>query len=171
VTTEAFGRHESYVRLTGEFDLAQTASLGDAIEGEIRRGHRHLVIDLSAATLVDCASIGTVLRAVMPLRRDPDATVVLAGPTGVVKRLFDLIQLERLFDIVPDVGEATRRAVAADHPPVDGWRRGVRTMLTDRSGADRRTATASGSSAPGTGGASGRTRAQRSRMQAASSPR
>jgi anti-sigma B factor antagonist len=122
VTTEAFSQHGSYVRIAGELDLAYAARFGEAIEGEITRGHRHLVIDLSAATLLDCASIGTLLRAVAPLRHEPDAAIVLAGATGIVKRFLDLIQLDRLFDILPDVDQATEHATATDRQHVDGWR-------------------------------------------------
>lgn len=122
VTTEAFCPHGSYVRIAGELDLAYAARLQEAIEGEITRGHRHLVIDLSAATFLDCASIGTLLQAVAPLRHEPDAAVVLAGATGIVKRLLDLLQLDRLFDILPDVDHATEHAIATDRRHIDGWR-------------------------------------------------
>ena len=80
------------------------------------------MIDLTAATFLDCASVGTLLRAVAPLRHDPDAAVVLAGATGIVKRLLDLLQLDRLFDILPDVEHAREHATAADRRHVDGWR-------------------------------------------------
>ena len=123
VTTEAFGPHGSYVRLAGELDLAYATHLGEAIGGEISRGHRHLVIDLSQATFLDCASIGTLLRAVAPLRHEPDAAVVLAGPTGIVQRLLDLLHLDRLFDILPDVDHAAEHATATDRQRSDGWRR------------------------------------------------
>ena len=123
MVTEAFGAHGSYVRITGELDLASAPRLGDAIEGEIAGGHRHLVIDLSAATFLDCASVGALLRAVAPLREEPDAAIVLAGATGIVKRLLDLIHLESLFDIVPDLSNATEQATATDRQRVEGWRR------------------------------------------------
>jgi anti-sigma B factor antagonist len=122
VTTEAFGPHGSYVRIAGELDLAYAPRLGEAIEGEISRGHRHLVIDLTAATFLDCASIGTLLRAVAPLRNEPDAAIVLAGATGIVKRLLDLLQLYRLFDILPGLDHAAEHATATDRRHVDGWR-------------------------------------------------
>jgi anti-sigma B factor antagonist len=123
VTTEAFGPHGSYVRLAGEIDLAYAARLEEAIEGEICRGHRHLVIDLSQATFLDCASIGTLLRGAAPLRREPDSAIVLAGATGIVKRLLDLLHLDRLFDILPDPESAAEHATATDRQRADGWRR------------------------------------------------
>jgi len=122
VTTAAFGTCGSFVRVTGELDLALAPSLEHAIAGEIRRGHRHLVIDLTAATFMDCASVGTLLGAIAPLRAEPDATVVLAGPKGIVKRLLDLLQLGRMFDIVPDADEAANHSTDADREHLQGWR-------------------------------------------------
>jgi anti-sigma B factor antagonist len=140
VTTEAFGQHGSYVRLAGEIDLAYAARLEEAIEGEISRGHRHLVIDLSQATILDCASIGTLLRGAAPLRREPDSAIVLAGATGIVKRLLDLLHIERLFDILPDPDSAAEHAIATDRQRVDGWRRTNReTLVDDRPDTDRQT--------------------------------
>ncbi len=118
MTAEAFGPDGSYVRISGELDLAYAARLGAAIEGAIISGHRHLVIDLTAATFLDCTSIATLLRAVAPLRCEPDAAVVLAGATGIVKRLLDLLRLDRLFDVLPDLAQATD----AGRHHVDGWR-------------------------------------------------
>ena len=131
MTTEAFGQHGSYVRLAGEIDLAYAARLEEAIEGAISRGHRHLVIDLSTATFLDCASIGSLLRAVVPLRSEPDAAIVLAGATGIVKRLLDLLHIERLFEILPDLTTATEHATATERNHVEGWRRINRGMLVD----------------------------------------
>lgn len=122
VTTAAFSTHGSVVRVTGELDLALAPRLEHAIAGEIRRGHRHLVIDLTDATFLDCASIGTLLEAIAPLRAEPDATVALAGPKGIVKRLLDLLQLGRLFDILPDADQAAEQARDADREHLQGWR-------------------------------------------------
>jgi anti-sigma B factor antagonist len=122
VTTAAFGTRGSFVRVTGELDLALAPRLEHAIAGEIRRGHRHLVIDLSGATFLDCASVGTMLRAIAPLRTEPDATVVLAGPKGIVKRLLELLQLDRMFDIVPDSDQAATHSTDADREHLQGWR-------------------------------------------------
>jgi anti-anti-sigma factor len=120
--------------LAGEIDLAFVPELERAITREIRRGHRHLVIDLSTTTFLDCASIGALLRAVAPLRRQPDSAVVLAGPTGIVKRLLDLLHLERLFDILPDLTNAGDH-VTAGCGHRDGWRYANHKAFADGRGA------------------------------------
>ena len=80
------------------------------------------MIDLTAATFLDCTSIASLLRAVAPLRDEPDAAIALAGATGIVKRLLDLLRLERLFDIFPDLDAAVDQVTSTGGKHVDGWR-------------------------------------------------
>lgn len=56
------------------------------------------------------------------LRNDPDAAIVLAGATGIVKRLLDVLRIDRLFDVLPDSDDATEHATATDRQHIDGWR-------------------------------------------------
>jgi anti-anti-sigma regulatory factor len=56
------------------------------ISDQVARGHRHFVVDLSAATFLDSVAIGTLFRSTEPLRDDSDAGVVLAGAKGIVER-------------------------------------------------------------------------------------
>jgi anti-sigma B factor antagonist len=111
ITTTAYASDGVVVSLAGELDLAHAARLGDVIAGEIVRGHRHLVIDLQRATFLDCATLGTLLRAVAPLRDDPDSAVLLAGATGIVLRLLLLLEFEQVFEMVADVETAVRLAL------------------------------------------------------------
>jgi anti-anti-sigma factor len=111
ITTTAYATDGVVVSLAGELDLAHASRLGDVLASEIARGHRQLVIDLQRATFLDCATLGTLLRAVAPLREDPDSAVLLAGPTGIVLRLLLLLELEQVFEIVADVDTAVRLAL------------------------------------------------------------
>lgn len=111
ITTTAYASDGVVVSLAGELDLAHAARLGDVIAGEIARGNRHLVIDLQRATFLDCATLGTLLRAVAPLRDDPDSAVLLAGATGIVLRLLLLLEFEQIFELVADVETAVRLAL------------------------------------------------------------
>lgn len=122
VTTEAFATHGALVRVTGDLDLALASSLACATAGEIAHGHRHIVFDLSAATFLDCAGVGSLMAAVAPLRHEPDATVVLAGATGPVERVLTLLELDRVFEILGDVEHGTEVALDPDRRRVEGWR-------------------------------------------------
>ena len=120
MTTERYATHGVVVRVTGDLDLALAPRLDQAIAGEIAGGRRHFAIDLGGATFLDCASVSTLLRALAPLRDEPDASVVLGGATGPVKRILSLLALEAIFEVVEDVGQVT--GVSSGRRGVEGWR-------------------------------------------------
>ena len=122
VTTERFATHGVVVRVTGDLDLALAPRLDQAIEGEIAGGRRHFTIDLGGATFLDCASVGTLVRALAPLRDEPDASVVLGGATGPVERILSLLELDAIFEIVEDVGRPAGVSVPPGRGGVEGWR-------------------------------------------------
>jgi anti-anti-sigma factor len=122
VTTERFAKHGVVVQVTGDLDLALAPRLDQAIAREIAGGHRHFAIDLRGATFLDCASVGTLVRALAPLRDDADASVVLGGATGPVKRILSLLALEAIFEVVDDVGQVTGGSVSPGRRGVEGWR-------------------------------------------------
>ena len=120
VTTERFATHGVVVRVTGDLDLALAPRLDQAIAREIAGGRRHFAIDLGGATFLDCASVSTLVRALVPLRDEPDASVVLGGATGPVKRILSLLALEAIFEVVEDVRQVT--GVSPGRRGVEGWR-------------------------------------------------
>ncbi|MEZ0284301.1 MAG: STAS domain-containing protein [Thermoleophilia bacterium] len=120
MTTERFATHGVVVRVTGDLDLALAPRLEQAIAREIACGHRHFALDLGGATFLDCASVGTLVRALAPLRDEPDASVVLGGATGTVERILSLLELDAIFEIVEDVGRPA--GVSPGRRGVEGWR-------------------------------------------------
>ncbi len=86
VRGEMFDEQGAIVAVDGELDLATAPQLGAVIAEMISYGHRHLVIDLSAATFLDSVAMQTLLTALQPLRSEPTAGVVIAGGNGVVSR-------------------------------------------------------------------------------------
>ena len=108
--------------VSGEIDIASSSLLSEAIAVELDRGHRRFVIDLSDTALLDCATIRALLDAVRPLQDDPDAMVVLAGAVGVVARLLDLLEVDRLFAIAPGRDVAVLSIMDGFQPSGDGWR-------------------------------------------------
>ena len=111
VTTERFATHGVVVRVTGDLDLALAPRHDQVIAREIAGGRRHFAIDLAGATFLDCASVSTLVRALVPLRDEPDASVVLGGATGPVKRIFEVVE---------DVRQVT--GVSPGRRGVEGWR-------------------------------------------------
>jgi anti-sigma B factor antagonist len=132
VSTRGFAAHGAVVEVAGELDLRSAPLLRAAIASQIELGHRHLVIDLTDATFLDCASVGTLLDSIAPLRADPAAAVILAGASGGVERLLALLELEQLFEMLPDAEAATARAVDSSRKR-EGWRRlEIPPLLPDR---------------------------------------
>jgi anti-anti-sigma factor len=112
VSTERLGAGALLVRVSGDLDLALAPRLAGAIADGIARGDRHLALDFSRATFLDCASVGVLVRAVAPLRDDPDASVALVGTCAAVQRTLRLLALDALFETVGGV-EGWRRAAGA----------------------------------------------------------
>ena len=74
--------------------------------------------------------MGTLVRALVPLRDEPDASVVLGGATGPVKRIVSLLGLEAIFEVVEDVGQVT--GVSPGRPRRGGLALGGRDARQDR---------------------------------------
>jgi anti-anti-sigma factor len=108
VTVDRFARQGAVVRVTGEADLALGPALGGAIADQIAAGRRRIAIDLSGATFIDCSTVELVLDALAPLLDDGEARIVLAGATGPVRRVLDLLEVGRMIEVVPEVPWAAR---------------------------------------------------------------
>jgi anti-anti-sigma factor len=89
----------------------------------IADGHRHIVVDLTEAELIDCSCIGAILGEVAPLRQEPDAVLLFAGAHGTVARLLDVLEFDRVCDIVETPDEAAALATDPERTTAGGWRR------------------------------------------------
>jgi anti-anti-sigma factor len=121
VTIRRFAAHGVCVESHGDLDLVAAPLFAEAISSAIAEGHRHLVIDLRAATFLDCACLGAILAEMRPLRADSDATIVFAGAHGSVERLLSLLEFDRTCSVVASVDAATTLALNPD-ARVEGWR-------------------------------------------------
>lgn len=75
--------------LAGELDLAARAHFQQALS-DAQSDAAHVILDLRALTLIDCASISVVFDAAAKARRT-GALLVLLDPRGQVRRVLDLI--------------------------------------------------------------------------------
>jgi len=122
VTTRRYAAHGVCLEGQGELDLLAAPLFGEAMATAVATGHRHFVIDLHEATLLDCSCLGAILGGMGPLRADPDAALVLAGASGLVSRLLGLLEFERTCSMVSSVDVAIKLAMARDGIRVEGWR-------------------------------------------------
>jgi anti-sigma B factor antagonist len=121
VTTEAFDERGAAIVVDGDVDLDTAPQLGSAIADMIDDGHRHLVIDLSAATFLDSVAMGTLLSAVTRLRGDPAAAVALAGAHGIVERSLAIRGIGEMFPRF-ETREAALEAMDDTTSLRDTWR-------------------------------------------------
>jgi anti-sigma B factor antagonist len=117
-----FDRHGWLVVLDGECDLRCAAALADGVGAGISEGHLHFVVDVGGATLLDCAALGALLGAFQPLRREPDASVLLAGAAGIVARFLTVLGVDELFDMYGTRDEAIARVSDRLPGSCEGWR-------------------------------------------------
>src|ERR1700712_1179509 len=123
VTARPFAEHGVCVQAQGELDLLAAPLLRDAISAAITAGHRHIVIDLRAATLLDCACLGTILAGMRPLATDDDASLVFAGANGQAARLLDVLDIAQTCPVVASIDEATQLALRPAVARAEGWRK------------------------------------------------
>ena len=89
----------SLVELSGELDIAATSAVRSCVDEAA--GRRGLVLDLSGATFVDSSMLKELLRAGAELDRY-ETTLVLAGITPAVRRVFELTRTTDLFTLADD---------------------------------------------------------------------
>lgn len=93
---------------TGELDEAASAVLRADACGLVARGHRHLVVDLSAVTFCDACS----LSALIGIRRralESGGSLVLAAVPVRLRELLERTGLDTVLTVCPSVHDALAR--------------------------------------------------------------
>ena len=105
------------VALRGDFDVETVPE----IDAQLRRSlgpfffQRHVVLDLTQATFIDSTFIGYVVR-LMGKVRSAGFEVILARPTGHVRRTLQLVGLPNLLPVYDALDAALNEALADDVP-------------------------------------------------------
>jgi len=105
------------VRLYGEIDLYTAPEFGKALEDEVRRGTRALIVDLRNISYLDSSGL-RVLLAVNTELTDRDAKLyVIADPYSPgVRRVLQVTRFDTVFRVcssIQEVEEAMNQARAA----------------------------------------------------------
>ena len=87
------------VDLCGSIYVDDAAEVLEKLNGFINRGHTTFLIDLSAVDYIDSAGIGTLI-AIHKRSRKCDGGVAVKGLNGLVKELFTLTRVDKVFDVV-----------------------------------------------------------------------
>jgi anti-sigma B factor antagonist len=89
------------LELSGELDLASSADLDREVMAAILRTDAGaLVLDLTALEFMDCSGLHVLLEAHRRCQRS-GIELRLRGPRHAVRRVLDLTDTARLFDVVP----------------------------------------------------------------------
>lgn len=102
------------VELVGESDMT-CRHLKDLLDAEVAAGPLLLIVDMSRLTFMDSWSLHTILTAWRALRSAGGA-LVLAGPTGEVRRILELSGADTLVTIRDSVRDAVGRPPASHDP-------------------------------------------------------
>lgn len=84
--------------LAGELDLAGRSHFETALDGAQDDSDR-VLLDLGALTLIDCANLAVIFTAAAR-SRDERAALVLLGPRGQVRRVFDVLGMSAIVAIL-----------------------------------------------------------------------
>jgi anti-sigma B factor antagonist len=116
------------VGIEGQLVAGNRQQLREAVNNEIERGARSVIIDFVDTGYVDSAGLG-VLVSLSKKIREADATLRLVNLNDDLRTLFELTRLDTLFDLTgrTDTGSLTDRPL----PPAPGGDRAPRRPSDD----------------------------------------
>ena len=91
----SFDATQAVLGVRGEVDLISAPELAAVLDAVIDRGHRSVVLDLSALTFMDAAGLGVIADAVRRLRHQ-GGVVTIRCPSAMVRRLLDITKLAQV---------------------------------------------------------------------------
>jgi anti-sigma B factor antagonist len=96
------------VELTGRLNLGnELMTIETAVKRLIEEGARKLVIDVSGVDYIDSAGIGMLVACNGRLEK-AGGEMRVAGAQGSVARTFDVVHMDRITSLDPDVDSACR---------------------------------------------------------------
>ena len=86
------------VNLSGSIYVEEAAQLRESLVGHIDKGHKTFIIDLGGVDYIDSSGLGTLV-AIPKRALQNGGSVVIKGLHGLVKDLFELTRLDKVFEI------------------------------------------------------------------------
>lgn len=86
------------VTLTGSIYVEDAAGLREQLIGYIDKGHSSFLINVARVDYIDSSGLG-VLVAIHKRAVQSNGKVIIKGLTGVVKELFELTRLNKVFEL------------------------------------------------------------------------
>ena len=102
------------LNVRGEIDLYSSTMLRDYIFTTIKqRQPKALIVELGKVTYIDSSGIATMVEG-LQLANKYDTQFKIAGLSQIVLEVFQLVRLERVFDIYPTEEEALKASLESD---------------------------------------------------------
>lgn len=95
------------VALAGELDLSTTPALTERLGALPRAAPAAVVVDLSGLTFIDSSGLNALVLAARA--RNADGAFAVAGATGHIARVLEVVHLAKSVDVAPSVEEALGR--------------------------------------------------------------
>lgn len=97
------------VEIAGRLNLGNSLSYVEtAIKKLIADGSRKIVVDIAGLTFIDSAGVGMLISCAGDMDQ-AGGVFRIAGATGPVAKVFDVVHMNRIADLDPDVETACRR--------------------------------------------------------------
>jgi anti-sigma B factor antagonist len=93
------------IEVAGSVDLFAAPEFKQALMGAIDSGKRWIIVDLTAATLVDSTVLGTLLGARRRLSARRGGLAIVCPEPGI-RKVFEVTGLERMFPVEAELEEA-----------------------------------------------------------------
>ena len=103
--TKTVNNHQVIYVDEPRLDASQAEIFKTYLFGQIDNGATSLVVDLSEVRFMDSSGLSALVAALKKLSGDRGMT--LTGAQPAVKDLFELTSMDKLFNIVPTVNDAT----------------------------------------------------------------
>ena len=88
------------VTLAGSIYVEEAAQIRESLIGYIDRGHKTFIVDLGNVDYIDSSGLGTLV-AIQKRALQNGGSVIIKGMKGLVKDLFELTRLTKVFEIRP----------------------------------------------------------------------
>jgi anti-sigma B factor antagonist len=86
------------LNLSGSIYVLEAAQLRESLTDYIQKGHNAFILDFTEVDYIDSAGLGTLLY-IRNRALANGGSIIIKGLQGIVKDLFELTQLNRVFEI------------------------------------------------------------------------
>ncbi len=114
ITVEPRESH-AILHLRGEFDTYYVPMLQEEIDGLLKAGVRHAVLNLRLVKFINSTALGAMIKAAKLLERE-GGKLVISRPSKFCRDILEKVGLDRVVPIF-DTDEAAAAALGADAPP------------------------------------------------------